>query len=210
MNASGILLLFLNILFSLPVQHHPFVGQCLAVIDGDTIYVSRDGITIRILVEGIDCPEKNQPFAEEAKAFTLNLITGKTVTIVEKEKDSYGRTVARVFVDGRDRSMELLKAGLAAHFKQYNSDWLLAALEEQAKADKVGMWASANAVPLAENPPPTLPLATSQSASGIQESTQVVYHGNVKSRVFHATSCMNYNCKNCTRELRSREEAVAA
>ena len=83
------------------------------VLDGDTVEVSKDGTTVRIRLEGIDCSELTQPFAEEAKKFTSNLIMGKTVTVIEKEKDIYGRTVARVFADDMDISVELLKAGLA-------------------------------------------------------------------------------------------------
>jgi hypothetical protein len=42
------------------------------------------------------------------------------------------------------------------------------------------------------------------------EISQIVYHGNVSSKIFHSRSCKNYNCKNCTREFKSRESAVAA
>jgi len=45
-------------------------------------------------------------------------------------------------------------------------------------------------------------------ASG--QTSQIVYHGNVSSKIFHSPSCKNYNCKNCTREFKSREAAVAA
>jgi len=37
-----------------------------------------------------------------------------------------------------------------------------------------------------------------------------VYHGNVGTHVFHAPNCPQYNCKNCTKELPSREAAIAA
>ena len=38
----------------------------------------------------------------------------------------------------------------------------------------------------------------------------VIYHGNVKSGVFHRPSCRYYNCKNCIAEFASREAAIAA
>ena len=34
--------------------------------------------------------------------------------------------------------------------------------------------------------------------------------GNVSSRIYHAPGCRYYNCKNCTREFRSKEEADCA
>jgi micrococcal nuclease len=112
-------------------------------------------------------------------------------------------------VDGRDVSVELLKAGLATHYKQYNSDWLLAALEQQAKADRVGMWASLAKAPQVEGSP-ALPAGAASNAAAMGRTSQIVYHGNTTSRIFHSPSCRNYNCKNCTLEYRSREEAMAA
>jgi micrococcal nuclease len=209
MNWFSILPLFLSFSLNSITESHSFVGKCLAVLDGDTIDVSRNGTTIRVRLEGIDCPEKDQPFAEEAKAFTANLISGKTVSVIEKEKDEYGRTVARVFVDGRDVSVELLKAGLATHYRKYNSDWLLAALEQEAKAARAGIWASLTTLPPVEKPIPIPAWAASETAGKPGEIYKITYHGNVNSRVFHAPSCRNYNCKNCTRILRSKEEAIA-
>jgi hypothetical protein len=47
-------------------------------------------------------------------------------------------------------------------------------------------------------------------ATGATDSQPVVYHGNTKSHVFHAPDCRYYNCKICTTEFTSKEEAVAA
>ena len=41
----------------------------------------------------------------------------------------------------------MLRAGLAWHFKTYNSDRDLAKLEEDARKFKVGLWADANPMP---------------------------------------------------------------
>jgi micrococcal nuclease len=209
MGKYSVLSLILGISLNLFAGLHPFIGNCMRIVDGDTVDVSNGGEIIRIRLEGIDCPERDQPFAEEAKAFTVNLILGKSVSVVEKEKDEYGRTVARVFIDGSDVSLELLKAGLATHFRKYNSDWLLATLEEQARADRVGMWASSTASVLAEKPIP-LVSGTSPARITIGETSRAIYHGNTRSRVFHSPSCRDYNCKNCVREFRSRDEAIAA
>ncbi|TDA63835.1 Ada metal-binding domain-containing protein [Sulfuricurvum sp. IAE1] len=37
-----------------------------------------------------------------------------------------------------------------------------------------------------------------------------VYHGNVKSGVFHRPGCRYYDCKNCVAEFPSREAAITA
>lgn len=210
MHASGVLLLILSTLFNLSANLHSFAAQCIYVLDGDTIEVSRDGATIRVRLEGIDCPEKDEPFAPEAKAFTTKMAAGKTVIVVDKEQDTYGRTVARVYVDGRDLSVELLMAGLARHYKYFNPDWLLARLEQEAKADGVGMWAAPGNTSPAEKAVPAAPAVASKVAVSAGESSQIVYHGNTNSRVFHDPSCPSYNCKRCTRIFQSRDAAIAA
>jgi hypothetical protein len=35
-------------------------------------------------------------------------------------------------------------------------------------------------------------------------------HGNIKSHVFHSSSCRDYNCKGCVTVFHSREDAIAA
>lgn len=197
-----LLLLLLPVAAALPPA---FRAECTRIVDGDTIDVSRAGETVRIRLEGIDCPERNQPFAEEAMALTALLVEGKMVDVIAKEKDAYGRTAARVFVDGRDLSAELLKAGLATHYRKYNSDWLLASLERQARAEGAGMWGT---------PPSPAPAPATKGSprkdSRTVPSSPAAYHGNVRSRVFHSPACPHYDCPNCTRRFGSREEALAA
>jgi micrococcal nuclease len=46
---------------------------------------------------------------------------GKIVKVWPTDTDQYGRTVAFVFVGDVDLNKELLKAGLAWHYKHYSS-----------------------------------------------------------------------------------------
>jgi len=41
-------------------------------------------------------------------------------------------------------------------------------------------------------------------------AVSVVYHGNVKSGVFHRPGCRHYSCKNCIAVFPSREAAMEA
>ena len=57
----------------------------------------------------------------------------------------------------------------------------------------------------------------STSGSGVKKQTTpsqsngiVVYHGNKKTKVFHAAGCRDYDCSNCTVIFKSKEEAVKA
>jgi endonuclease YncB( thermonuclease family) len=98
-------------------------------------------------LEGIDCPEQGQDFGTRAKQFTSALVFGKDVEVKEYYPDRYGRMVARILVGGQDVSLELVKAGLAWHFKRYSSDPVLAEAEVEARRARVGLWSMPGAVP---------------------------------------------------------------
>jgi endonuclease YncB( thermonuclease family) len=125
----------------------PFSGRCTAVLDGDTIEVLHGRRTERIRLEGIDCPERGQPFSRRARQFTSALLFGHDVEVLPKTIDSYGRMVARVRVGGKDASMELVRAGLAWHYRHYSHDRELAAAEARSRAERLGVWSRAGAVP---------------------------------------------------------------
>ena len=124
-----------------------FSGKVVAVADGDTVSVLRDGTTtVKIRLDGIDCPEKKQAFGTRAKQFTSDLAFGKTVKVIEKEKDRYGRTVGDIILeDGRSLNQELVRAGMAWWYRHYApKDTELEALEAEARAGKLGLWIDAD------------------------------------------------------------------
>ena len=47
-------------------------------------------------------------------------------------------------------------------------------------------------------------------ATGIVVGQSMVYHGNSKSHIFHKPGCRYYNCKKCTVEFTTREDAISA
>ncbi|MGO9370697.1 MAG: Ada metal-binding domain-containing protein [Syntrophobacteraceae bacterium] len=49
-----------------------------------------------------------------------------------------------------------------------------------------------------------VPLLAAQNVGNETE-----YHGNVHSRVFHRPSCRYFNCANCTKVFKTREDAIA-
>lgn len=123
-------------------------ATCIKVADGDTIKVRLDDDSVEnVRLYGVDCPEKRQPFGERAMEFTKDMVLGKTVNISPVTTDKYGRTVAWVYVDGKCLDKELLKAGLAWHYKEYAKEKELAILEEEARAKKIGLWQDSNPTP---------------------------------------------------------------
>jgi endonuclease YncB( thermonuclease family) len=117
------------------------------VVDGDSLYVQKDDVTLEIRLAGIDCPEFDQPFAKDAKQRVEQLCLGKLVTIKRLDTDRYGRIVCNVLVGELDLAEELLRSGLAWHFKKYDSSNHLAKLEEVARRGRLGIWADPHAVP---------------------------------------------------------------
>ncbi len=50
--------------------------------------------------------------------------------------------------------------------------------------------------------------ATAEDTTRVEE--KVRYHGNTKSKKFHLVSCRYYDCKNCTKNFKSKDQAIAA
>jgi len=116
--------------------------------DGDTIRVMHRGRETKIRLFGIDCPERDQAFGNKARRFTSKMVFRKVVEVQEVDKDSYGRTVAWVFVDGKSLNKELLRAGLAWWYKYYaENEHELEKLEAEARSHKIGLWSVPNPIP---------------------------------------------------------------
>lgn len=112
------------------------------VSDGDTFVILKGQRKEKIRIFGIDCPELNQPFGQQAHLRTKDLIGNQTVTIQQIDRDKYGRTVAQVFTaDGKDLAIILTSEGLArwlGKFAPNNRD--LQQAERAAKSAERGIW----------------------------------------------------------------------
>lgn len=123
-------------------------GKVIAIIDGDTYDLLINGnTTLRVRMEGIDAPEKGMPFYRVSKEYLSGLCFNKFVNL-EITGQNGNRELAYAYLDdGKELSQEMLKAGLAWHFKKYNSDPILAQLETEAKNLKKGLWQANNPMP---------------------------------------------------------------
>ena len=110
--------------------HADFTGKVVAVADGDTITVLKDLRQVKVRLTEIDAPEKKQAFGNRSKESLSDLCFGKTATLIEKSKDRYGRTLARVTCDGTDANAEQVRRGLAWAYTRYLTDPQIKAIEE--------------------------------------------------------------------------------
>jgi endonuclease YncB( thermonuclease family) len=124
-----------------------FTATVVAVHDGDTISVRTRDETIRIRLEGIDCPEYRQPFSARARQFTSKMVARRTVTVEGRGRDQFDRLLARVRVDGIELNEALVRNGLAWQYGGRNPDRVLADAERTARAARTGLWSQPNPVP---------------------------------------------------------------
>ncbi|NLV46643.1 MAG: thermonuclease family protein [Candidatus Hydrogenedentes bacterium] len=136
------------LLLSVFVQAELFSGKVTGVADGDTIEVMRDGMPLKIRLDGIDCPESGQDFGNRAKQLTSGLCFGEEVKVNVKELDRYGRSVASVILpDGTVLNEELVRKGLAWWYEQYSpNNGILKELQEQARSERIGLWSVSNPI----------------------------------------------------------------
>jgi len=88
------------------------------VIDGDTIILKDTGTRLRLW--GINAAEKGESTFYEAKAALEKLVLNRTITYTDEGHDNHGRTVARVFVRGREVQKLMLKAELVTEVCRYS------------------------------------------------------------------------------------------
>lgn len=118
-----------------------FTARVIGVTDGDTIVVlDENNKQTKIRLEGIDCPESGQDFGSRAKQATVDLCFQKNVIVKQTGTDRYNRILAFVYVDDLCINKELLRIGMAWHFKQYNKDQELANIENEARNSGIGLW----------------------------------------------------------------------
>ncbi len=137
---SAVLLLLTGWIFA---KFKYYKGTVMWVYDGDTIKIrSQKGKDYVIRLEAIDAPEKDQPYAKESKDYLFKLCFKKQVTVKKKSIDKYGRIVGRVKIVGSkiDIPVELIKSGMAWHYKYFDKSWKLSKLEKKAKKKKLGLW----------------------------------------------------------------------
>lgn len=117
----------------------------VAVFDGDTFVCLTDqNQQVRVRLQQIDAPEKNQAFGQQAKKALSNLIWGKTLSVRMSDTDQYGRTLGTVYLGDLNINQAIVERGYAWAYKQYlltqDRDKYLQ-LEQSARSAKRGLWA---------------------------------------------------------------------
>lgn len=107
------------------------LAAAVTVVDGDTLRI--DGERIRLL--GIDAPEIHGcrqdrvcvPGDGNASKRSLETMMGGRISVQRVGQDRYGRTLAQVYVGGRNVACEQVRRGQAVYVGKWDNGGLLAA-----------------------------------------------------------------------------------
>ncbi|HKE45805.1 MAG TPA: thermonuclease family protein [Steroidobacteraceae bacterium] len=136
-----------------PAAAEEITGSVTRVFDGDSFIMTRtEGGKVEIRLAGIDAPEKNQPYADNARAALRGLVLDQKLRLEVLDVDRYGRKVAHAFrtSDRLDINAELVRRGHVWVYRRHAYDESLYDLERAAREQKLGLWA----LPEAEREPP--------------------------------------------------------
>lgn len=123
-------------------------GKVVRVLDGDTVEILSEGELTRVRLNGIDAPEKAQPFGQKSKQMLTEAVAGKMVFAEGEQRDMYGRLLATLMLDGRDVNAMQVYSGMAWVYRYKGNATTPAYLryEQDARIARRGLWSEANPV----------------------------------------------------------------
>ncbi len=163
-NISRFIVAYLCLLVIILVSSSAYAGELIRVIegtvtkvsDGDTLtVVTNDGTKVKVRLAGVDTCEtvkynksgvmtkSGQPYGDEAKKFTEQLVGNKFVRVYVYGIDQYKRVLGFVDVKEANLNLELVRAGLAevyigGEYGPFKKGLMEA--ERDAKDKGKGMW----------------------------------------------------------------------
>lgn len=102
---------------------------------------ARGGKLLKIRIHGMDAPEICQAGGVAARTALAQRVSGRTVVVSPRRRDSYGRTVASLYLGGDDIAGWMVVQGQAWSSGAYR------ALQLEAQATGRGLFADPAAVP---------------------------------------------------------------
>ena len=129
-------------------------GTVVSISDGDTLtLLDANKTQYRIRLDGIDAPERTQPYGQRARQSLAALAHGRAASADCPKVDRYGRAVCRVIVDGVDLGLEQIRRGYAWHYVKYAHEQRAVDRERYARAESAarlthsGLWSFSDPVP---------------------------------------------------------------
>ena len=139
------------------------MGRVVGVADGDSVTVLDANLEQhKIRLQGIDAPEKAQPFGQRSKENLSRLVFDKDVRVEWSKRDRYDRIIGKVWVQPvtcptcamtLDVGHAQITVGLAWWYRKYAGEQspedrgAYEVSEQEARAKGVGLWSHPDPVP---------------------------------------------------------------
>lgn len=142
------ILLGLLFLFPLLLSAQIYKGKAVKIADGDTFTLLVNGKEqVKVRIDGIDAPEKGQVYGNRAKESLSNMIWGEVIIVNVSKTDRYGRSIGKVSTARiKDVGLEMIKAGFAWQYRDYNNAPAYTQAENHARKFKLGLWQDDNPI----------------------------------------------------------------
>ena len=131
-----------------------FTGPVTKVHDGDSIHITPKGEKrVIIRLAGIDAPEIKQPFGIASRDKLRSMILNRTAKAKCHKIDRYKRQVCVVYFDGEDVNLQMVRVGMAWHYKEYQGEQSrrqrrqYSKAESRARNDRLGLWDGESVAP---------------------------------------------------------------
>lgn len=124
----------------LPFGSGPDTCVINSIHDGDTLRATCAGEGVKVRFYCIDAPELAQrPWGQESRDH-LRQITPRSVRLVARDKDRYGRIVGEVYDGEQSLNLAMVEAGQAAVYPRYCKEGRFFDAQKRAKAERRGIW----------------------------------------------------------------------
>jgi len=153
----------LTLALAASVHAAEIVGRVVSIADGDTITIlDASNEQHKIRFDGIDAPERKQPFGTRSRENLARYVAGKEVRLDCHKVDRYRRKVCKIWVQPVDcpRCGKTLDVGLAQitdgmawWYRYYAKEQTLAdrgryeSAEQKARLRKRGLWRDTDPIP---------------------------------------------------------------
>ena len=123
MTKRFLIAVFLILFIVHPTLADTLTGRVVRVVDGDTIYILDGSKTQhKIRLQGIDAPERKQPYGKRSRENLAGYVAGQTVVIEYDKYDPYGRVLGTVVLGAEDINLKQVEDGFAWHYKKYQQE----------------------------------------------------------------------------------------
>ncbi|MCM5681303.1 thermonuclease family protein [Schlegelella sp. S2-27] len=120
-------------------------GTVTRVSDGDTLWLRIEGEEpaskpVKLRLEGIDAPERCQPWGSQSAQALTGRVLGRKVQVVLRAQDAYRRWLGSLWLDGDDVSAWMVSEGHAWSYRFRRSDGPYARQEREARVRHRGLF----------------------------------------------------------------------